>query len=64
MTNQSQRDIEQWMKDVANRRPTKKKMIYDKKTKTFVPVPLDDPRTSADSSIEFIPDEAKRFLLF
>lgn len=59
--NEKQRDIEQWMNDVANKRPPQKKMIYDKKTKRFIPVPPNDPRIGADEAIEFIPEESKRF---
>jgi hypothetical protein len=60
-TNAQQKDIEQWMIDVANERQPKKKMIYDKKKKMFIPVEPNDPRLGADQVIEFIPEESRRF---
>lgn len=54
-----EREIQQWMEDVAQRRPTKRKLIFDKKTKRLVTVTEQDPR--ADESVEFTPQEARRF---
>jgi len=60
---QNEQDIEQWMLAVAEKRSTgKKKMVYDKPTKTMVAVDENDPRANADNTIPFDPQEAKRYL--
>jgi hypothetical protein len=48
------------MEDVAKQQKPKSKLIFDKKTKKLITVPLTDPR--ADDCLEFTPQEATRFL--
>ncbi|WP_341739548.1 hypothetical protein [Microcoleus sp. CAWBG640] len=57
----NENEIQEWMEAVAQNRTTKKKLVYDKKTKRMIPVPLDDSRKSVDEVTEFIPEEARRF---
>jgi hypothetical protein len=52
-------DIQRWMEDTANSRPTNKRVIFDKRLKRLVAVPISDPH--ADDSLEFTPKEAQRF---
>lgn len=57
--NTNQNDIQNWMEDVAKQQKPKSKLIFDKKTKKLITVPLTDPR--ADDCLEFTPQEATRF---
>ena len=61
MTNKNQQYIEEWMSDVAKKRPPKIKLCFDPKNKTIVP--CDTLKNGTDESIQFIPEESKRFLL-
>lgn len=58
---QKQKDIQQWITDIANNKIPRKKLIFDKKTKKLVPVSPEDPR--ADDNLEFTKEEAQRFIL-
>ena len=59
MTTSNERDIQQWMEEVAKRQQPRKKLIFNKQTKRIEAVPEADPR--ADRSLNFDPEEAKRF---
>ena len=54
-----ERDVRQWMEDIANNRRPSTKLIFNRKTKRLEPVSTTDPR--ADESLEFTPQEARRF---
>ena len=58
-TPQSDKEIQEWMEDVAKRQQPKKKLIFDKKTRRLVAVSASDPR--ADENLQFTPEEATRF---
>jgi hypothetical protein len=55
----NEQDIQQWMEEVAKRQQPRKKLIFNKQTKRIEAVPETDPR--ADKSLNFDPEEAKRF---
>jgi hypothetical protein len=59
MTTTNEQDIQKWMEDVAKRQQPRKKLIFNKQTKRIEAVPETDPR--ADESLNFNPEEAKRF---
>ena len=59
MATTNEQDIQRWMEDVAKRERPKKKLIFNKQTKRIEAVSETDPR--ADESLNFNPEEAKRF---
>lgn len=59
MTTTNEQDIQKWMEDVAKRQQPRKRLIFNKQTKRIEAVPETDPR--ADESLNFNPEEAKRF---
>lgn len=59
MATTNEQDIQRWMEDVAKRQQPRKKLIFNKQTKRIEAVPETDPR--ADKSLNFNPEEAKRF---
>ncbi len=63
---QNERDLQQWMEDIASRQQPKKKLIFDKKLKRLIAVPPNDARVDPriadpDAVLEFTSEEAKRF---
>ena len=51
----SEREIQQWMEDIAKRREPQKRLIFDKESKRLVAIPVDDPRY--DQALPFTPKE-------
>jgi hypothetical protein len=65
--NQNERDLQQWMEDIAKQQQPKKKLIFDKKLKRLIAVAPNDPRVNPrvanpDDALEFTSEEAKRFI--
>jgi len=59
MSPDNAKEIEEWMKAVAERRHPKKMLIFDKETKRLIAVDPVDPRI--DGSIPFTTKEATRY---
>ena len=65
--NQNERDLQQWMEDIAKQQQPKKKLIFDKKLKRLIAVSPSDVRVdphsaNPDDALEFTSEEAKRFI--
>ena len=59
---QNERDLQQWMEDIAKQKQPTKKLVFDKKQKKLIAVSPNDPRfANPDDALEFTSEEAKRF---
>ncbi len=54
-----QKDVQGWMEEVSKKRQPKKRLVFDKATKTLKLMDNLDP--AADQSLEFTAKEATRF---